>query len=286
VTTLGYFPGCSLGGTAAGYDRSLRALAARLGTELLEVPDWICCGASSAHAIDRDAALALAATTLVRARRAGLQEVLAPCAMCYQRLAAVAHELAAHPAVARRLERALADGAAAGPDGVRVKSVLGWLGSVAPDALAARVVRPLRGLRVACYYGCLLVRPAAVTGRTDGDAPRDMERLVAAAGAEPLRWPMAVECCGGSFAVSRKSVVLRQAALVVGAARRAGADVLCVACPMCHANLDLRQAELEDRGDARPLPVLYLTQLLGLAAGIDARGLGLHDGAENLPCPG
>jgi heterodisulfide reductase subunit B len=103
-----------------------------------------------------------------------------------------------------------------------------------------------------------------------------MERLLAAAGAEPVRWPLAIECCGGPFALSRKSVVLRQARRLLGAARQAGADVVCVACPMCQANLDLRQRELE--GVAPPLPVVYLTQLLGLALGApgDALGLGTH----------
>ncbi len=275
MSAIGYFPGCSLEGSAAEYDRSLRALAAKLGTELREVPDWICCGASSAHALDRHAALALAASTLASASRADLHEVLAPCAMCFQRLATAAHDLALNPPLERRLAEAMAQPEEAPLTRVRVLSVLRWLGQVPAQELAARVVKRLGGLKVACYYGCLLTRPPAVTGCADPEAPRDMEQLVAAVGGEPVRWSMALECCGGSFAVSRKAVVLRQAQSLVGSARQAQADVICVACPMCHANLDLRQRELHGaRG--RPLPVVYLTQLLGLALGVGGEDLGFE----------
>jgi heterodisulfide reductase subunit B len=273
MTGIGYFPGCSLEGSAAEYDRSLRALAAKLGAELREVPEWVCCGASSAHALDGDAALALAAANLGSASRADMDEVLAPCAMCFQRLATAAHELARHPALARELADAMAQPEEAPLTRVRVVSVLRWLGDVPPQDLAAKVVKPLAGLKVACYYGCLLTRPAAVTGCADPEAPRDMEKLVAAVGGEPVRWPMALECCGGSFAVSRKEVVLRQAQALVASARRTAADVICVACPMCHANLDLRQRELVGPEGA-PLPVVYLTQLLGLALGVPGEALG------------
>lgn len=268
MSALGYYPGCSLKSSAAEYDRSLRAVADRLGVELREIPDWVCCGATSAHAIDHEAALCLAADTLAKARRAGLTEVLAPCAMCYQRLATAAHEAKTNPALAQALEEA------PGLEKIKTLSVLGWLDNGVSETLKAKVTRPLAGLKVACYYGCLLVRPPKITGVAQVENPQQMERLVTLLGGQPVSWSMATECCGASFALSRKSTVLRLGRRIYDAAKSAGADVFCVACPMCHSNLDLRQSEM-GVAPADQLPVIYLTQLAGWALGLDAAALGL-----------
>jgi heterodisulfide reductase subunit B len=268
MSVLGYYPGCSLHGSASEYDQSLRAVAGKLEVELREIPDWVCCGATSAHAIDHEAALCLAADTLAKARQAGLAEVLAPCAMCYQRLATAACEMRRRPAIAAALDEE------PGLENIKPVSVLGWLGNGASDKLKEKVTRPLTGLKVACYYGCLLVRPSKITGLREVEAPRQMEKLVTLLGGEPVRWAMAMECCGASFALSQKSTVLRQCRRIYDAAEEAGADVFCVACPMCHANLDMRQSELGIPAGAR-LPVIYLTQLAGWAMGLEAPTLGL-----------
>jgi heterodisulfide reductase subunit B len=268
MSVLGYYPGCSLSGSAGEYDRSLRAVASQLGAELREIPDWVCCGATSAHAIDHEAALCLAADTLAKARRAGLTKVLAPCAMCYQRLAAAAQELKHDPAALTAL------GEAPGLDQIEPMSVLGWLGNGASEALKSKVTRPLAGLKVACYYGCLLVRPPKITGVKEVENPRQMEQIVTLLGGQPVHWTMATECCGASFALSRVSTVLRQGRILYDSARQAGAEVFCVACPMCHANLDMRQGEM-GIPPADRLPVIYLTQLIGWAMDLDAATLGL-----------
>ena len=283
MTTIGYYPGCSLRGTAREYDRSLRAVAARLGVELREISDWVCCGATSAHAIDHEAALCLAADTLAKARRAGLHEVLAPCAMCYQRLAVAAHEMRERPGFATKLAEAFGEAADLGLEKVKPMSLLGWLGNGATDALKAQVTRPLTGLKVACYYGCLLVRPPKITGVAQVEAPREMEQILKLLGGQPVRWSMATECCGASFALSQKKTVLRQGQRIYDAAKKVGADVFCLACPMCHANLDMRQTEM---GIAKPdqLPVVYLTQLIGWAMGLDEAALGLN--AHFVPAAG
>ncbi len=273
MKSIGYYPGCSLGGTAAEYDISLRAVVSQLGIELQEVPDWVCCGATSAHAMDHTAALGLASQTLANAHRAGLKQVLAPCAMCYSRLASAGHELLSHPDMAARVAEALHEPDAAFAQ-VQAVNVLDWLERLPEGLIRGAIKQPLKGLKAACYYGCLLVRPAKITGATNTEAPRSMERIVSLTGAEPVRWPMALECCGGSFALSRKQVVLRQTQRICESARRAGADVLVLACPMCHANLDMRQSEVGMRGD-KAIPVVYLTQLLGLALGADRSMLGL-----------
>jgi len=264
MSALGYYPGCSLTSSASEYDRSLRAVAGQLGVELREIPDWVCCGATSAHAIDHNAALCLAADTLAKARRAGLTEVLAPCAMCYQRLAVAAHELKHNPGIATALDEA------PGLEQIKPLSILNWLGNY----VKLTATRPLNGLKVACYYGCLLVRPPKITGVQNVEAPRQMEDIIKLLGGQPVRWAMATECCGASFALSQKSTVLRQGRQIYDAAKKAGADVFCVACPMCHANLDMRQGEMGIAGHDQ-LPVIYLTQLIGWAMGLDAATLGL-----------
>ena len=241
--------------------------------ELQEVPQWVCCGATSAHAVDPHAALALAADTLAKAHGAGMKQVLAPCAMCYQRLAAAQHELAQKPDLARQLAQAMGESAADGMGQVQAVSLLNWLETLGVDGVKACVTRPLDGLKVACYYGCLLVRPPKVTGVADCETPRGMERILQALGAAPLRWSMGTECCGGSFALSRKESVLRLSRRIYDAARKAGANVICLACPMCHNNLDMRQGEY--LGAAGDLPVVYLTQLMGLAFGSSEKQLGL-----------
>jgi len=188
--------------------------------------------------------------------------------MCYQRLATAAHEAKTNPALAQALEEA------PGLEKIKTLSVLGWLDNGVSETLKAKVTRPLAGLKVACYYGCLLVRPPKITGVAQVENPQQMERLVTLLGGQPVSWSMATECCGASFALSQKSTVLRQGRRIYDAAKKAGADVFCLACPMCHANLDMRQGEMGIAGTDQ-LPVLYLTQLIGWALGLDAVTLGL-----------
>ena len=268
MNVLGYYPGCSLSSSASEYDRSLRAVAGQLNIELREIPDWLCCGATSAHAIDHEAALCLAADTLAKARRSGLNEVLAPCAMCYQRLATASHEIRRNPGIAAALDEA------PGLENIKPLSVLDWLGNGVTGALKTKITLSLAGLKVACYYGCLLVRPPKITGVQQVETPRQMEQIVTLLGGQPVRWTMATECCGASFALSQKSTVLRQGRRIYDAAQKAGADIFCLACPMCHANLDMRQGEMGVAAQAQ-LPVIYLTQLIGWALGLDAAALGL-----------
>jgi heterodisulfide reductase subunit B2 len=272
--SIGYYPGCSLHGTAGEYDLSLRAVAAHLNIELREIPNWVCCGATSAHAVDHQAALCLAADTLAKAHAAGIDQILAPCAMCYQRLASAGRDLSQSPDLGAKVATALGESPDLPWQKLHTLSVLHWLEQLPAEQIRAKIAQPLKGLKVACYYGCLLVRPASLTGATNVEAPRQMERLLDLLGATTVRWSMAMECCGGSFALSRRSVVLRQAQRIYDAAAQAGADVLCMACPMCQANLDMRQKQIET--PSGKIPALYLTQLLGLAFGLPRTQLGLN----------
>ncbi|QQR74169.1 MAG: CoB--CoM heterodisulfide reductase iron-sulfur subunit B family protein [Holophagales bacterium] len=267
---IGYYPGCSLHGTARELDESLRAVAAPLDLELTEVEDWSCCGASSAHAAGHELAVALPARNLALAAEQGHDQVLAPCAACYNRLAqarlAVERDADLRAALPDLLGRPFSNSVAA-------RNLVDILHE-RRNLLRERVTRPLTGLKVACYYGCLLVRPSARLGFDDAEEPVSMEQVIQSLGATPIAWNRRLDCCGGAFSVARTGSVIRLSRAVLEDARLAGAEVLAVACPMCHSNLDFRQQALLRRGE-KTLPVLYLTELVGLALGLPAERLGL-----------
>ena len=268
---IGYYPGCSLLGSSREFDESVRAVLGALDVELVEVPDWNCCGASSAHLLNHDLSLALPARILAQAEAAGLDEVLAPCAACFNRLAEARHEIAEDAALAREVGRVLDR-----PFGnkVEVINLVQAMRELGP-AIKEKTVRPLAGLKVACYYGCLLVRPAAATNFDDPERPSAMEEVVRALGAEPVEWSKRLVCCGGNFSLSRQDSVVRLGREILEDAKAAGADVVAVACPMCQSNLDFRQKAMARDGRSLQLPILYLTQLVGLALGLDEQTLGL-----------
>ncbi len=257
LTRVSYYPGCSLHGTAREYDESTRAVARLLGVDLTELPDWNCCGASSAHGTNEKLAQGLAARNLAIAR-AQAMDVVVPCAACYSRLkAAQTVQLQEEAHVSRREET------------VKILSLLEFFSTA--DILRRMVTltkRPLHGLRVVSYYGCLLVRPPKITGSAHYEAPERMERLVEALGAVPLAWSYGTDCCGGSLVLSRTDIVLALTHKLLDNAIRAGAEAIIVACPLCQSNLDSRQRELSaaTRKDYR-LPILYFTELMGLALG-------------------
>ncbi len=240
---LSYYPGCSLEGTAKEYDVSARAVCGALGVSLEELPDWNCCGASSAHRTDEGLAVALPGRNLDIAVGLG-RDLLIPCAACYSRMKAAQ--------VARGTEDDLT--VVNLPDLLARPELL--------ERLGERMVRPLAELPVVPYYGCLLTRPAKVTGSPTPFNPTTMDDVLAAAGAEVRRWSDKTICCGASFTLAETDIVRRLCTELRDAAVEAGAKAFAVACPMCMANLDTRQ-----QGDPA-VPVLYLTELLALAMGL------------------
>ncbi len=266
---LTFYPGCSLHSTATEYDESTRAVFEALGYSLEELDDWSCCGASSAHATDHYLSIALPVRNLVLAEKEGVDEVATACAACYNTLRKADHAVRTGDPAAVKANDSLVDVMGqkyAG--GVKVVSTLELLSR--PETLAAikqKASKPLRGLKVAPYYGCLLTRPAEAVAFEDPEQPTSLDRVLAAAGAEVVRWSWKTECCGASLALSRPEILKEMARRIIVAAREAGADVIATACPMCHANLDGRQSEIADLKD-HPVPVYFLTELLGLAFGL------------------
>jgi len=269
---IGYFPGCSLHATAREYDESLKAVAAALDLELDEIKDWACCGATSAHATNRTLAIALAARTLMLAEKQDLDSILAPCAACYNRLATARRALIHDSRMAERIRSVLGYEFS---HVVEVVNIAAFLNRSAAE-IGRKVKKPLAGLKIACYYGCLLVRPPEVCRFDDCEAPQSMENIVSTLGGAPVRWNMALECCGGGFSLARTGSVVRLGRLILQDALAAGAEALLVACPMCHSNLDFRQqAMLKHGGLGKAIPVIFVTELVGLSLGLDPDKLGL-----------
>jgi len=269
VKKLTFYPGCSLHSTAAEYEESTRAVFEALGYTLEELDDWSCCGASSAHATDHYLSIALPVRNLVLAEKRGVEEVATACAACYNTLRKADHAVrAGDPAAVEASESMVEIMGRKYDGGVRVVSTLELLAR--PETLAAikqKAAHPLRGLKVAPYYGCLLTRPPEAVAFEDPEQPVSLDKVLAAAGAEVVRWSWKTECCGASLALSRPEILKELARRIIVAAREAGAQAIATACPMCHANLDYRQSEIPELKD-NPVPVYFMTELLGLAFGL------------------
>jgi len=268
----GYYPGCSLHGTAREFDLSIRETFKSLGLTLKEVPDWNCCGASSAHETSEELAFALPQRVLSQAEQAGLKTVVAPCAACYSRLKMTNIEVIHDGNLRQRINGIMQQ---TYHGGVTVRHVT-EIYKEHRDRIAATVKKPLSGLKIASYYGCLLARPKSVVDWDDTENPTTMDELVTVLGAEALDWSHKTECCGASFSLSRPDIAVRLVGNILEAAKGAGADAIAVACPLCQANLDMRQALAEKRNETSyRLPAVYISQLIGLAQGKSAKALGL-----------
>lgn len=268
-----FFPGCSLESTASDFRMSALAVAKALGVGLEEIPGWTCCGSSPAHATDPLLAASLPARNLAIAEEAG-QDVVVCCAACYGRLAsanlAIRDDAALRATVAETIGREFRGS-------IRVRHLLEvLLEDIGPNEVKDAVTRSLGGLKVACYYGCLLTRPTELSIADDPEDPQLMEDLLEAAGAETIEWPYKTECCGASFSITRTDTVKRLSGEILRMAKESGADCIAVACPLCQTNLDLRQADIEKAtGESFGLPVFYFTQLLGHAFGLSDAELGI-----------
>ncbi len=269
-----YYPGCSLHASAKEYDESTRGLFKALKIGLTEVPDWLCCGATPAHNVDELLSLSLCAKNLQLAQEVE-GDLAVACASCFSRLKTTQHRLAENPEKRRQVEYAIETEV---PTDKKVKHLLDILArDFGLERLSGAVEKPLTGLKVACYYGCLLTRPPDVPELDCTEAPTIMERVVEAAGAETVSWSHRLECCGANFTLSRPGVVLKLSGDILSSAKAAGADCIMVACPLCHGNLDIRQAEIEAAtGERFGLPVFYMTQLLALAIGVAPKKLGFE----------
>lgn len=269
-----YYPGCSLNSTAIEYQLSAKAVAGTLGVELWEIPEWNCCGASAAHNTDRLLSLALPARNLALAEKEGL-DVAVPCAACYSRMKATEKAVRGSEDVREKISEIIEMEYGATNRTLALLDV--FTNQAGLEQVASLVTKPLHGLKTACYYGCLMVKPPHLAEFDDPEDPQTMDRLMEALGAEAVAWPYKTECCGAGFASSRTDIVLQMSYEVLRLAKAAGAEVVVTACPLCMLNLDMRQKEIEAKnGVALDLPVLYFTELMAMAFGHEPAAVGFN----------
>ena len=277
ITKYAYYPGCSLHSSAREYDVSARLVYQKLGIELQELPDWNCCGASSAHSTNHLLSLALPARDLQTAEELGLP-LVAACALCFSRLKIANYELkneATRSEISNILGRKI--------NGTTEVRHLLQIVDGKKESLA--ITKPLTGLKVACYYGCYLTRPREIAEMDSEENPQIMDKLIAALGAEVIDWSLKTECCGASLPLTRPDIVLKLCHRLLKQAKQSGADCLAVACPMCHSNLDTKQKQIQATySDDVSMPIFYFTQLMGLAMGFTPKQLLLDKHFSN-PLP-
>jgi heterodisulfide reductase subunit B len=274
-----YYPGCSLKSTGRAYEESLLATFEAVGTPLNELDDWNCCGATAYMSVSELKAFALCARNFALAERqngAEPPQLVVPCAACYLGLVKAQHYINDYPVIRGKVQKGLAAAGMEYNGRTQVRHPLDvLLRDIGPKTLAEKCVRPLKGLKVACYYGCQLVRPFALFD--DQHEPTTMDELMKLMGAETIDWPLKTRCCGGALTGTIQDVGLRLSHIILTEAVKRGCDVIATACPLCQFNLECYQKEMSSRFDEKvDVPVVYFTQLMGLAVGVDPKKLGLH----------
>jgi len=286
---VAYYPGCALEGSAHAYDRSTRTIGKALGLDLEEVKNWNCCGAMEVKNIDPKLQTYLSSRVMsIAAEEMGFDVVMAPCNGCYHNLKKAEYDLANDQdsvAVVDRLSKK-AGHATYQPGGVETIHALDWIKrAIGEDGIRARIKNSLKGVKIANYYGCMYTRPRHIFPEKDqgGDSestaePHFMDDILAAAGAEIVDYPLKTACCGGAHTLSDSDTSTKLVLNLLRTAEAAGADVIATECPTCHSGLEMHQVRAETRYDAKTsVKILYFTQLLGLALGLKAKKVGVHE---------
>ena len=248
---LSFYPGCSLEGMANDYARSIDTVFRDLGIDLVEIEDWSCCGATAAHSLSQTMSVVLPARNLAVAEKMGL-DIVSPCAMCFNRLRFSQN----------MIRKKVFDMPWHVTGELRVHDMTRFMAEPSMiKSIKKRVLKPLNGLRVVCYYGCQMVRPPKITGYTDYENPQTLDRIIATTGAQVIDWSYKSTCCGASIGIARREIQESLTRRILQKAQQAGAEAIVVSCPLCQSNLDIIQ---KDRSD-RCTPVFYFTELLRLS---------------------
>jgi heterodisulfide reductase subunit B len=266
-----YFPGCSLHASAKEYAMSLEAIAPKIGIELVEIPGWTCCTATPGYTVDPFTGHTLVARNLAIAEAMGMTDVITPCSGCYKNFAKTSKALGEDPELLVEVNNMLANRKIMNP--VRVRHPLDVIvNDIGLENVPVDL--PLKGLKVASYYGCVISRPRGIFD--DPENPTSMDRLVERLGAEAVSWTGKVKCCGGAVFFPRPQIALDLTAKQLRRAKAAEADCVIVGCPFCHLLMDMYQGDVEKQEKEEfNVPILYLTQLIGLAMNMDKKTLGL-----------
>jgi heterodisulfide reductase subunit B2 len=271
-----YYPGCSLEATGRPYEESVEAVSRALGIELVELEDWNCCGATAYMSINEVLSFSLSARNLCQAKKIG-DTLVTACSACYTNLRKTETYLAEFPEIKGKVDTALAEAGLKYDGGITTKHFLQTVvEDVGLDEIKSHIKRPLAGLRVAPYYGCQIARPFGI--EDDADNPQMMDRLIETLGANPVYYPVKTMCCGGSLMGIQKEVAMRLCRNLLLCAQGQDAQCIAVTCPLCQMNLDAFQSSVNKTyGTNFNLPIVYFTQLMGLAFGLESKNLGLND---------
>ena len=269
-----YFPGCSLEKMARSYHESALVAMRALDVELEELEDWNCCGATTYFNIDELLADTLCARNLAMAERLKA-DVVAPCSGCYKNMYSARKHLVRDRDLAEHINEALAEDGLEFAGTSQVRHLIDVVvNDVGLEEIKKRVKRPLTGLKVATYYGCQIVRPRK--DHEDVESPRFFEDLMTAIGAEPVDYLLKLRCCSAALLITNREAALSMIRNLLENAVQSGAAVITTACPLCQVNLECYQKQVNsDFGTDFNVPVLYFTQLVGLALGIPAGKLGI-----------
>jgi len=280
MKSFAYYPGCTMKTTGKAFEQSAFAVAKVLDINMREIERWNCCGTVFSLTTDDTMHHMATIRNLVRVEAMGESEVLTLCSMCYNTLKRANEFISSDPVRLSELNDFMYKEDLKYSGHVQVRHLLEVLrDDVGWDALKAKVTNPLEGVKVASYYGCALVRPEGA-GVDSLEDPTVMEDLVSSLGAEPVEWQSRLECCGSYHTIGHKELVFERTERIVSEALKAGADVIILSCPLCEFNVGSRQPEVAERVYGfKQIPVLYFTQLMGLALGIDPKELGMEDEA-------
>jgi heterodisulfide reductase subunit B2 len=271
-----YFPGCSSAdGTAVGYNQSIQVIIGKLEIELDELEDWNCCGSTPYYSTDELGSLCVAARNLALAEKFE-RDVVTPCSSCYTILNRVNEQRKMYPELKKKMDECLAAAGLKYSGGVRVRHLFEAIYTdIGLEKIAAKVTRPLKGLKVAPYYGCQMIRPES--SFDDLDNPRTMEKFIASLGAEPTEFRLKDRCCGSSMLIPELDMTLGLHYKLLESAKAGGAQCIITVCPLCQTALDAYQTLVGKKfGTSYNLPVLFFSQLMGIAMGVDPKKLGLE----------
>jgi len=269
-----YYPGCSLKGTGIQYEKSLLACLKALDINVEELPDWNCCGATSYMSVNEKSAFGMAARNISIAEREG-KDVLAPCSACYMVLNKAVHYANEYPDLKCSLKKAM-NAVNMDFDGNKqeiIHPLHMMVYQYGLENIEAKVTNPLKGMKIFPYYGCLIARPQA--RYDDATYPVSMDMLMGTLGADVVDHTLKTRCCGGTITGTISEVGLRMVYILLKEAKKKGAEAIATICPLCQFNLEAYQKKVEKVYNEKfDIPVLYFTQLLGLALGLDEKCLG------------
>jgi heterodisulfide reductase subunit B2 len=270
---IAYYPGCSLHSTGAEYDASFKLVAKKLGMDLHEVPGWVCCGTSPAHSSSHLLSIALPIKNLALVEGINMDEVVVPCAACYSRFKFAIHEMINDYKLSEEVKEVIGSSF---QNRTKVLHPLEIMAALPAETLKGSIKTKVNGMKVVCYYGCLLTRPPKIMQFDQVEYPMTMDNVLKNVGFEVLDWSYKTDCCGATFALSETDAVLDLTNKILKNAQEIGANAIAVACPLCHANLDTRQTEINAKFNTNyKLPIYYFTQLMGLAFGYNQKELGI-----------